>query len=195
MSPSLTKRGKPAWVPPAALPAISVVPHLTPGAQAGGQTTVFDWDAFHRRASNKQLLEWLRDGNLELVCLSDINGRCKDAKFFKQLVDLLTQRKVFDQSILRWSIYHQDEAGLRLYLPGCELLGHLRVPLVTPVTHVVPSDVGQQHLEYWPWVNPYSRPLPGSECQMSCLSLFFVVVPVKPTSALTEPSSVCMACW
>jgi hypothetical protein len=156
---------------------------------------VFDWDAFHRRASNKQLLEWLRDGNLELVCLSDINGRCKDAKFFKQLVDLLTQRKVFDQSILRWSIYHQDEAGLRLYLPGCELLGHLRVPLVTPVTHVVPSDVGQQHLEYWPWVNPYSRPLPGSECQMSCLSLFFVVVPVKPTSALTEPSSVCMACW
>jgi len=173
--PSVTRSGLPAWLPAAPPAPLTVV---APGAAAlwssggdggGGAAAAaavapFDWPAFARRASDAELLRYLEAGDLSLARpLSAIGARCRDAAFFAAATGALSARGVFEREIWKWAVKHCDERALRQLLPTTDLIQSLGVPLVTPLvtTGDVVGDTGHlSHVEYWPWINAYCRPIP-----------------------------------
>eukprot|EP00775_Hariotina_reticulata_P004329 gene4329-4582_t len=123
----------------------------------------FSWSAFLTSASPTQVLEYLRCGDLSVARVSDIAPLCRDKAFFQAAVAALNARHVFDHSIWIWAVTHLDEAALAQLLPLTEM-GQLmqahHLPVDMKLLQLDGADCGIRHLEYWPWVNPYCRPVP-----------------------------------
>ena len=133
------------------------------GGQAGGAAE-FDWGRFIRGASNQEILEYLESGDLTRADLQDLEGRCADVRFFEGAWGALNRRHVFYRGVWSWGVYHMHEGALKQLLPqglpGVVRSKGWRFPPVSPLMEIEGGDVGYRHLEYWPWVNPYSRPIP-----------------------------------
>jgi hypothetical protein len=74
---------------------------------------------------------------------------------------------VFEFEVWKWAVLHLQEEPLRQLLPMTPL-GRRAASfgVVPPGVLLLPlsaDDVGLKHLEYWPWVNPYCRPIPRGE--------------------------------
>eukprot|EP00878_Enallax_costatus_P046022 GHUV01055594.1.p1 GENE.GHUV01055594.1~~GHUV01055594.1.p1 ORF type:complete len:495 (+),score=200.81 GHUV01055594.1:412-1896(+) len=113
------------------------------------------------------MLEYLRTGDLSVANLVDLSPYCRDSAFFTSAVAALTARHTYDFNIWKWAVAHMDGPALQQLLPMSRLVrqafesqlpvGHL--PLLPMSGH----DAGLQQLEYWPWVNPYCRPIPRGD--------------------------------
>lgn len=159
---SVTKRGKPAWIPSARNPMLNVLEVRPPGMHTPSSGT-FEWAKFFRGASNALILEYLAGGDLSLARLDDLAPRCWDRTFFEAATQQLSARHVYVQSIWNWAAYHLCEKQLGELLCNSTLCRHLGVPVATPLLTLSARDVGYRHLEYWPWVNPYIRPITRGE--------------------------------
>ncbi|GBF98301.1 hypothetical protein Rsub_10964 [Raphidocelis subcapitata] len=186
--PSITRAGRPAWLPPAPprppLAVAAAAPAAAPGA-AAGPASPFDWGAFLRSAPDPKVLSYLAEGDLSLaVPLSALSRRCRrDARFFSAAVAALSARGAFDPAVWAHALRHGDAAALRQLLPATPLarrLGAL-LPAVGGAlgaaggaagdaagdgTADAPGDAGYlPHVEFWPWTNAYVRPVLGADSE------------------------------
>lgn len=166
-TPSVTRGGRPAWLPAAPPPPLEVLPAppaAAPGAAAGGGAAPFDWLSFVRRAPDAELLRYLREGDLSVAePLSALSPRCAGAAFFGAAAAALAARGAFDPEVWKWAVRHGDEAALRQLLPTTDLVRGLGVPLATRLAESGAAAGDTGHLdwrEFWPWVNAYCRPIP-----------------------------------
>jgi hypothetical protein len=171
-TPSVTRGGCAAWLPAAPPRPLTVQGPGEAAAPADGGVAArgaapFDWKAFVRRAPPSEVLRYLETGDLSVADpLSLVTRHCGEAGFFSAAVAALSSRGVYDEDIWKWAVKHGHEAALRQLLPGTDLVRDLGVPLVAPLVTVgdVAGDAGYvRHLEYYPWVNSYCRPIPDED--------------------------------
>lgn len=122
-------------------------------------------------------------GDLTGAKLSDASKFCKDPAFFSAAVAALSRRRVFAPAIWKWAVVHGDAAALKQYLPTTALIQRLQRNYSVPVCRLLDSVFGTgsttagsrraegrelcglelRHVEFWPWVNPYCRPITHSK--------------------------------
>lgn len=161
-------------MPAGVLPSLHVAakpPAGAPGRPQGFVNPEFNWAQFLSSSSTNRILEFLRTGDLSVACLADLSPYCRDRTFFASAVAALNERHVFEYNIWKWAVAHMDGPALQQLLPMTVLASRVSrwgVPLrgvyLLPLNR---SDVGLQHLEFWPWVNPYCRPIPRGVCWLA----------------------------
>ena len=63
---------------------------------------VTDWTYISQRASNEQLLQFLKDANLLAINLSRIAWRMKERNVFIQITNLLRKRMCYDETLWQY---------------------------------------------------------------------------------------------
>lgn len=119
------------------------------------QVDTQSWAWLSQNGTEQQVLEYLASENLQAVDLSQIAFRMKEAKFFRQVLDLLTERFSYDGTLWSYALMHRDELGINEYLQHrngfVEACGaFLESPLLT-IRPVLRNQY--EHREYWPLVN------------------------------------------
>lgn len=137
-------------------------------------------------------LPWAHDvpvpvlaGDLTSARLSDVSKSCKDPAFFDAAVSALNSRHVYKQAIWKWAVVHLHAPALKQLLMNSQLTQKLQTQYNVPMARLLDSVFGRsgdalddwvlcdgvvRHLEYWPSINPYCRPITHSEC--SCKKPF-----------------------
>jgi hypothetical protein len=173
---------RPAWIPASAPLPLHVAAQPLPGSSAQGQgssTTLnpdFNWSRFLAASNPSQVLDYLQTGDLSRARLADLSPYCRDLGFFKTAVSALRNRHVFESEVWKWAVLHLQEEPLRQLLPMTQL-GRRAASygVVLPGVSLLPlsaADVGLKRLEYWPWVNPYCRPIPTGKSDTCVPSTF-----------------------
>jgi hypothetical protein len=170
---------RPAWLPSDAPATLHVAAQLPASftAQGQGSSTVlnpeFNWSRFLATSNPSQILQHLQTGDLSRARLADLSPYCRDLGFFTAAVSALSDRHTFEFEVWKWAVLHLQGSALRQLLPMTHLgkrAASYRV--VLPGVSLLPpsaADVGLKHLEYWPWVNPYCRPIPRGRAQHTAL--------------------------
>jgi hypothetical protein len=122
------------------------------------------WEYVSQRGTEEEVLRFLRDGNLQAVSLSDLAWRMRDLEFYRQVVEHLQARRLYDHTLWSYSVLHNDRKTLTPYLEmSSDFLKacgpYLQSPLVT-----IDPEVRRvfEHLEYRPLVNQRAHPLGGT---------------------------------
>jgi hypothetical protein len=115
-------------------------------------------------SNRSQILQYLNSGDLSRARLADLSPYCRDKAFFEAAVAELSHRHVFDHAVWKWAVAHMHEDALRQLLPmtglGRRAASFGVVLRGVSLLRLSAADVGLKQLEYWPWVNPYCRPIP-----------------------------------
>ncbi|GMH36583.1 hypothetical protein BSKO_04456 [Bryopsis sp. KO-2023] len=120
------------------------------------------WKEFSKRASDGEVLEYLKRGNLAKADLLDLFPRFKQREFYTQARDILRERHHYDDTVWCWSVFHLDDSGLKEFLPNQKSLVDVLGPVKTELMDVSARDCGYRHLEYWPLINARTHKLKGS---------------------------------
>jgi hypothetical protein len=122
-APSVSRAGRPAWLPAAPPPRLTVLAPTSAaaagGAGAGGGPAArpFDWPAFARAAPLERLAEYLESGDLGLAApLAALGPRCADGRVYRAAVRALGARCVFEPEI--WKVRGRRREGRRVAGPG-----------------------------------------------------------------------------
>lgn len=119
-------------------------------------------------------------GDLSGARLADASPFCKDPAFFAAAVSALNSRHMYDQAIWGWSVLHSHAPALKQLLLSSRLVQQLQQEYCVPVSRLLDSVFGGadgaggsnsweageltvKHLEFWPWINPYCRPVVHSK--------------------------------
>mmetsp|Transcript_17791 Transcript_17791/g.53615 ORF Transcript_17791/g.53615 Transcript_17791/m.53615 type:complete len:2186 (+) Transcript_17791:298-6855(+) len=122
-----------------------VVQREAPPATAAG----FDWAYLARTASDAEIVQYLREGDLARAELARVAGRCRRRSFFLDATAALRDRRTWDDAIWKWALLHGECRTLSEYLPVSTLTSHLRPPVHDPLLHLD----ARGYTEYWPLVN------------------------------------------
>lgn len=170
---------RPVWLPGAAAAPLHVAAQPLPATSAQGSTAAnpeFKWSRFLATSNPSQILQYLQTGDLSRARLADLSPYCRDAAFFTSAVAALSKRHVFEYEVWKWGVAHMEQQALQQLLPltglGRRAASYRVVLQGVPLLQLSAADVGLKQLEYWPWVNPYCRPIPRggfSECSLFCL--------------------------
>ncbi len=149
------------------------------GHIAGGEKFVFNvvkelsntdktsWDWISQNSTAQEVLEYLEANNLNRLDLSLIAFRFRhereggDGKgFYEKATKLLVGRFTFHPVLWSYSIYHQDLARIREYMPHTNLADRSGLWLESPLLDIDPvARRTYQHLEYKPLVNARAHTL------------------------------------
>jgi len=99
---------------------------------------------------------------------------------------------MYDQAIWGWSALHSHAPALKQLLLSSQLVQQLQQEYCVPVSKLLDSvfggagggagsagsgsnsweagELAVKHLEYWPWVNPYCRPIVHSKWSLRTLA-------------------------
>ncbi len=113
------------------------------------------WEYVSQHGTEKEVLAFLRDNNVQRLDLDLIAWRMKDKGFFQTVVGLLEARHEYNHTLWSYAIHHNVPAVAREFLKHCDSFvarcgPTLDSPLLTidPVVRRI-----YQHVEYWPLVN------------------------------------------
>jgi len=112
------------------------------------------WAYVSQHGSGPQVLEYLRTHNIDRVDLGLVAFRMRDKGYFRQTIDLLKQRHVYNGTLWSYGVYHKDADAMREYLPHTTLANRCGVTIESPLLTIDPvTRHTYQHKEYWPLVN------------------------------------------
>lgn len=113
------------------------------------------WDYVSQFASTDQVIEFLKNRNLQRVDLARIAWRMKDAEFFAAVTRLLHERHLFNDTLWAYAIHHNVPDRIRQFLAGRDnFVTQLGPQIVSPLLTVNPVDRHTwQHRDYSPLVN------------------------------------------
>ncbi|MGB0742988.1 MAG: hypothetical protein ACPGSB_00545, partial [Opitutales bacterium] len=112
------------------------------------------WDHISQFGTEAQVIHFLKTHNLDRLNLNQIAWRVRSKDFFAKILDLLENRKVFNQVLWSYSIEHRDIARMNEYLPHTNLATSSGRILESPLLKIDPVTRHMyQHKEYWPLVN------------------------------------------
>jgi hypothetical protein len=113
------------------------------------------WDYVSQFGSEQDVLEYLREQNLQSIQLHRIAFRMSNADFFRQTLDILRQRHVYDHTLWSYAIRHNNTQAIGEYLAHSDaFVAQCGDVLVSPLLIIDPvRRRTYEHLEYHPLVN------------------------------------------
>lgn len=113
------------------------------------------WDYVSQEASDADTLAFIAQNNIETLPLERIAWRCKKPDFYRQLVRVMSQRHVWNDTIATYSLLHNDTPSLREWLKHRDDFTSQCGPyLATKLVTLDPIERHDyEHLEYSPLVN------------------------------------------
>ena len=119
------------------------------------------WDYISQHGSNEDVLNFLATQNVLQINLDKMAFRLHDPAFFKQAIDLLTKRHVYQNTLWSYAAKHGDAAALRPFLLHADgFLNELGRSFDSQLVSVDPVERrSYQHLDYTPLVNARAHQL------------------------------------
>jgi hypothetical protein len=119
------------------------------------------WDHIAQNGTPEEVVKYLKDNNADRLDLDRIAWRMQDKGFYRQVLDLLAARHIYQSTLWSYSLKHDDVASAREFLQHQDGLlqqcgPYIDSPLVT-IDPVVRKSY--QHLEYSPLVNARAHKL------------------------------------
>jgi hypothetical protein len=113
------------------------------------------WDFISQNGGDQEVLGFLKANNADRLDLGQIAWRMKDRAFFQSVIDLLTQRHVYDHTLWSYGLKHDEPAAIREYLQHRDdFVGQCGKAIDSPLLTIDPVvRKAYQHIEYWPLVN------------------------------------------
>ncbi|QIF00218.1 autotransporter-associated beta strand repeat-containing protein [Roseimicrobium sp. ORNL1] len=113
------------------------------------------WDYVSQEASDADTLAFIAQNNIETLPLERIAWRCKKPDFYRQLVKVLNQRHMWNETIGTYALLHNDTPSLREWLKHRDDFTSQCGPyLATKLVTLEPIERHEyEHLEYSPLVN------------------------------------------
>ena len=113
------------------------------------------WGYISQWGTEADVIEYLRTKNLHRVSLAEIAWRMKDPAYFKRVIDVLRDRRMYDNTLWSYSLKHNVLPAAREFLQyqdgfvrQCGEYIDTELLTIDPVVRK-----SYQHLEYWPLVN------------------------------------------
>ncbi len=128
--------------------AFTVVDELTKQDKAS-------WEYVSQFGSSDEVLAFLSQNNVHGLNLQKMAWRLREAEFFRRVVELLQQRRVYDETTWRYAFQHAAVAQMRDYLRHADnFLNQCGPYLESSLLNFEPvARHLYQHLEYSPLVN------------------------------------------
>ncbi len=112
------------------------------------------WAHISQFGTKENVINYLNTHNIERLNLEMIAWRMRDKAFFGKILDMLQNRRVYNNTLWSYSLHHNVCGRIHEYLPHTPLAKkcgkYLRSPLldIDPIVwHIY------EHKEYWPLVN------------------------------------------
>ncbi|MGB6045406.1 MAG: hypothetical protein WBF93_19780, partial [Pirellulales bacterium] len=119
------------------------------------------WDYLSQNGTQPDVINYLKTNNINRLNLDLIAWRMNDAAFFKQVVSLLAQRHVYNNTLWSYAIKHGNAPAIREYLQYADAFvqqcGQHLVSSLLVIDPVVRKSY--EHIDYQPLVNPRSHRL------------------------------------
>jgi hypothetical protein len=119
------------------------------------------WDWISQHGTDEQVVEFLKEQNLNRIKLARIAFRTRDRAFFDRAVPLLGLRHAYDHTLWSYGIKHNKPAAIREFLKHHgAFVGQCGDYIDTPLLTIDPVErKAYQHLEYSPLVNARAHQL------------------------------------
>ena len=119
------------------------------------------WAYVSQNGSAQQVLDYLASENLQQVDLGMIAFRMGNEEFYKQAIDLLTERFAYNHTLWSYSLKYNDTDVISQYLQhNDQFVNQCGTWLTSPVLDIQPVIRNMyQHREYWPLVNARAHQL------------------------------------
>lgn len=142
--------------------------HVATGGKEAGKAPVFafnvvnqlsgvdkaSWDYVSQYASEAEVFAYLEQNNIQRTDLGRIAWRCRQSPdFYRQIIKLLAERHVWDDTLTSYAVYHNDKVTLGEWLKHqySEEFGPV---LDSPLVKFEPLEFDlYEHLEYSPLIN------------------------------------------
>ncbi|NQT91960.1 MAG: hypothetical protein HQ559_04295, partial [Lentisphaerae bacterium] len=112
------------------------------------------WEHISQFGTEKEVIEYLDTHNIDRPDLDMIAWRMRNKAFFGKTLSLLKDRKVYNQTLWSYSLYHKVQDRIREYLPHTSLANQSGKIIVSPLLDLDPIiRHAYEHKEYWPLVN------------------------------------------
>jgi hypothetical protein len=113
------------------------------------------WDYISQNGTTDQVLQYLKDNNIDRLNLDKIAWRMKDGDYFKTVTDLLAARHVYSPTLWSYSIKNNNVPAMRDYLQKADALSNNVGPYVDCKLLTLDPVVRRsyQFLEYSPLIN------------------------------------------
>jgi hypothetical protein len=148
-----------------------------------GHVDTTSWDYVAQNGSDEEVLRFLEGNNIDRLDLDRIAWRMHDKAFFRQVLDLLTRRHVYHNTLWSYGLKHGDLDASREFLKHQDaFVRQAGLYLDTPLLAIDPViRKAYQHLEYSPLVNARAhrlgkrRQIPNERLAAQYLSLMRVL--------------------
>ncbi len=121
------------------------------------KTDTESWDYISQNGSEKEVLEFLKENNLNRLNLDKIAFRMQNKEFFKSVISLLKDRHFYHHTLWSYSIYHNEPKIISEYLANSDYANQCGLYIKSALLTVDPvARKTYQHLEYKPMVNAHA---------------------------------------
>jgi len=118
------------------------------------------WAWISQNGSSADVLEFLQKNNINRIDLTEIAWRMKEAPFFEQVLKLLSERFVYNETLWSYGIHHNQSARIAEYLERSPFSGQCGLYIDAPILKLNPVERNfYEHLEYEPLVNARAHKL------------------------------------
>jgi len=124
------------------------------------QVDTRSWAYVSQNGDDDAVLRFLDAHNIGRLDLSRIAFRMKDKDFFRQTLELLRKRHVYDDVLWSYGVLHGDLKAMAEYLPRTVYADQCGMVIRTPLLTLDPVDrLAYAHLEYKPLINARAHTL------------------------------------
>ncbi len=118
------------------------------------------WVELSQNGTLDEVCAYLERENLYRIRLSDIAWRLRDADAYRRILDILERRRVFDDTLWSYSIFHNDPPRIAQFLARHSFADRCGLWLDSPILRINPVERHlYQHLEYSPLINARAHPI------------------------------------
>ncbi|MBF0502442.1 MAG: hypothetical protein HQM09_20055 [Candidatus Riflebacteria bacterium] len=118
------------------------------------------WAYISQYGTENQVLDFLKENNIDRLDLNLIAFRMREAGFFRKAINLLSDRFVYNDTLWSYGLYHNDLAPAREFMKHSAYAQMCGLVIESPLLTLNPVErFTYQHREYLPLVNPRAHQL------------------------------------
>ena len=113
------------------------------------------WSWLSQNGTADDVMTYLQQKNIHRINLDEIAWRMKDKAYFTKVINLLSDRGVYNRTLWEYAVHHNQPARMREYLERTKLAEQSGLYIDAPILKLDPVERNfYEHLEYAPLVNP-----------------------------------------
>lgn len=133
----------------------SAEPHLFNVVESLSRIDRSSWDYISQNGTEADVMQYLKDHNLQRTNLDRIAFRMADPEFFQRVLKFVGDRRVYNRTLWSYGVRHNVPERIEEFLRHEDsFVQHCGIALESPLLHVDPIERhAYQHLDYKPLVN------------------------------------------